>query len=725
MRLKSRARAQRRLLTAGVVLISGVMGLVAMVWPRPDPVPAADACSEEVPDRLTPSRDLYCVELIPATGVESARGHVALQFGDSPFTQAVTPDGRPRFQAVVTLSGLPPADSLGAYVRYVAWAATPVMYPIERLGDVTNGTTTLGPIEFNKFVVIITAEPEGGPADEWRGRLVLRGQSPSTRMLPPDLLEFSLGSESLNPSDTDDSPWTRSPPVTPGLMMLPAMMSLRPRVTPYLPPTDSALPRVLPREVIQLADGDTLTLRARLVERTLKGRTMTMMAFNGQHPGPLLVAPRGATVVVDFSNDLDWPTTVHWHGIRLDNRSDGVPGVTQDPVPPGGSFLYTVLFPDAGIYWYHPHLREDVQQELGLYGNMLVRSPEAEYFSPAHREEIVVLDDILLDEVGAVPFGLEGATHALMGRFGNVFLVNGEPEYELAVHRGEVVRFFLTNVSNTRTFNLSFPGARLKLVGSDVGNFEREAWVESVIIAPAERYIVHVQFPREGIVPLVNQVQAIDHVNGWFLAQSDTLGTIRVAGTAVEDDLDSSFAQLREDRSVQRELAPFRPSFAGPPDFRLLLTMETRDLPFVMERLMRLDSAYFNPVEWSGTMPMMNWVTDPSRVRWILRDPDTGRENMDIDWRFRVGDVVKVRLANDRGVLHAMQHPIHLHGQRFLVLRVNGRPSSNLVWKDTVLLPVGTTADILVEMSNPGRWVVHCHIAEHLESGMHMVFTVE
>ena len=102
-----------------------------------------------------------------------------------------------------------------------------------------------------------------------------------------------------------------------------------------------------------------------------------------------------------------------------------------------------------------------------------------------------------------------------------------------------------------------------------------------------------------------------------------------------------------------------------------------------------------------------------------------GAVNEEIDWRFRVGDVVKIRLSNERRVLHAMQHPIHLHGQRFLVVAVNGSPTDNLVWKDTVLLPVGATVDILLELSNPGDWMLHCHIAEHLESGMKMVFRVE
>jgi FtsP/CotA-like multicopper oxidase with cupredoxin domain len=124
-------------------------------------------------------------------------------------------------------------------------------------------------------------------------------------------------------------------------------------------------------------------------------------------------------------------------------------------------------------------------------------------------------------------------------------------------------------------------------------------------------------------------------------------------------------------------------------------------------------------------MPMMNWASSPDNVRWILRDPRSGRENGDIDWSFRVGEVVKIRLHNSRRVLHAMQHPIHIHGQRFLVLTVNGVPNRNLVWKDTLMLPVGVTADILLELSNPGLWMLHCHIAEHLEAGMMMVFTVQ
>jgi FtsP/CotA-like multicopper oxidase with cupredoxin domain len=354
----------------------------------------------------------------------------------------------------------------------------------------------------------------------------------------------------------------------------------------------------------------------------------------------------------------------------------------------------------------------------------MVRSPRRDYFSPAHREEVLMLDDLLLDDEGMVPYGSSSTTHAFMGRFGNVMLVNGEPRYAASARRDEVVRFFLTNVSNTRTFNLSFPGARMKVVASDVGNYEREAWVESVVIAPAERYVVHVKFDRAGEVPLLNRVRALDHLYGRFFDEVDTLGVVSVAGVAPAPDIGVAFANLRADAAVRADIARYREYFGRPVDKTLVLTMEAQSLPFFTRQIMQLDSIYFTPVEWSGTMPGMNWAATGDQVRWILRDPATGKENMDLDWSFSRGDVLKVRLVNERRSFHGMQHPIHFHGQRVLVLSVNDVSNTNLVWKDTVLLPAGSTADVLLDLSNPGRWMVHCHIAEHLSAHMMMAFTV-
>ena len=123
-------------------------------------------------------------------------------------------------------------------------------------------------------------------------------------------------------------------------------------------------------------------------------------------------------------------------------------------------------------------------------------------------------------------------------------------------------------------------------------------------------------------------------------------------------------------------------------------------------------------------MPMMNWLSTGTQVFWILRDMDTGMENMEIYWDFDKGDVVKIRIFNDPDTIHPMNHPIHMHGQRFLVLEIDGVRNPNLVWKDTAIVPVASTMDILVDMSNPGEWVLHCHIAEHLHSGMMLAFGV-
>ena len=123
---------------------------------------------------------------------------------------------------------------------------------------------------------------------------------------------------------------------------------------------------------------------------------------------------------------------------------------------------------------------------------------------------------------------------------------------------------------------------------------------------------------------------------------------------------------------------------------------------------------------------MMNWLMTGKEVKWQLRDVATGKINDAIDWHFKQGDVVKIRIVNDAaGVMHAMQHPIHFHGQRFIVLSRDGVESEDHAWKDTVLVPVGSTVDILLELSNPGKWMAHCHIAEHLSTGMKMVFSVE
>ncbi|MEM7414490.1 MAG: multicopper oxidase family protein [Gemmatimonadota bacterium] len=520
----------------------------------------------------------------------------------------------------------------------------------------------------------------------------------------------------------------RMVPMDMNMPMLPGLAEAVPVVGPFMPGAGmdpAMLPEARPSEVVVLDDGDTFDVSVSMVRRTINGHEMIMFGYNHQYPGPLIQAPKDATILVRVTNDIEMPTTIHWHGVRLENRFDGVPGQTQQEIQRGETFTYEVHVPDAGLYWYHPHVREDVQQDLGLFGNLLVTSPDPDYYGPAHREEVFVLDDLLMDDQGALPWGDRAPTHALMGRFGNVMMVNGETDYRLEARRGEVVRFYLTNVANSRTFNVTFGNARVKVVASDVSRFEREQWVGSVVIAPAERYVVDVLFDEPGEVVIANTIQAINHFRGEFYPHVDTLSVVTVRDEAAEPLPAAAFETLREHREVVDDIERFRPHFGRSVDYELETTVRVRNLHQSILLSMEADTLYVPPIEWNDAMPMMNWLSTAEEVTWIFRDPHTGAENEDLDWSFEVGDVVKVRIFNTPDSFHPMNHPIHVHGQRFLVLNVDGVENENMVWKDTAIVPVGSSMEMLIEMSNPGEWMIHCHIAEHMHAGMMFSFSVE
>ena len=540
-------------------------------------------------------------------------------------------------------------------------------------------------------------------------------------------LASPLTAQSEMPDMVMSGGW-RMVPMDPNMIMLPGLAGAVPIVGAFLPGegiSPANFPEAEPSQVVEMVDGDTLDIAVSIVRRSLNGHEIVMFGYNRQYPGPLIRAPKDATLFVRVRNEIELATTIHWHGVRLDNAFDGVPGVTQEAIQRGESFVYEVHVPDAGMFWYHPHAREDVQQDLGLFGNLLVTSPNPNYYGAAHREEILVLDDILMDEQGALPWGESAPTHALMGRFGNVMMVNGETDHQLSVRQGEVVRFFLTNVANSRTFNVTFGDAEVKLIASDIGRFEREVWGESVVIAPAERYVVDVRFAEPGTTLIANSIQAINHFRGEFYPHVDTLSIVTVSTEAATPDISDSFESLRAHDEIAAELEPYRPHLNREPDYELEATLRVQDLPPPIVLSMEADTLFFPPMEWNDAMPVMNWLSTGDQVTWILKDRDTGDENADIDWNFKVGDLVKIRVFNSPDSFHPMNHPIHIHGQRFLVTSMDGTESQNLAWKDTAIVPVGSSMDLLVEMSNPGEWMIHCHIAEHLSAGMMFSFTVQ
>jgi FtsP/CotA-like multicopper oxidase with cupredoxin domain len=244
-----------------------------------------------------------------------------------------------------------------------------------------------------------------------------------------------------------------------------------PASTEKFPRDPTGLPTASPPDSVELADGDRVTLHIAPVAKRIGDATVRMLAYNGSIPGPTLRVPQGAEVLVDIENEGDMENTVHWHGLRLENRFDGT-DETQDPIPVGGRYTARVTFPDPGVYWYHPHIREDYNQELGLYGNVIVTPSDPDYWAPVNRELALTLDDILIEDGQIAPFSPDETTYSAMGRFGNVLLVAGEPDLALTAQAGEVVRLYLTNTANTRVFRVALPGARMKLVGGDSGRVE-------------------------------------------------------------------------------------------------------------------------------------------------------------------------------------------------------------------------------------------------------------
>ena len=560
-------------------------------------------------------------------------------------------------------------------------------------------------------------------------------------------------------------------------------------------PTDIAgLSEAQSPQIVELSDGDELELRVAPVTKRLGDATVRMLAYNGSIPGPVLKVPEGAEIVVHVENQGDMDATVHWHGLRLENRFDGT-HETQAPIQIGERFSARVAFPDPGAYWYHPHIREDYGQEMGLYGNCLVVPADSDYWAPANRDLLLTLDDILIEDGKVAPFSRTETNYVAMGRFGELLLVNGETALALEAQLGEVARLYLTNTANTRTFRVALPGARMKLVGGDSGHVEHEEFVEDVVLAPSERVVVDVLFDNSGELTLEHRTP--DRVY--------PLAAIQVSDDPVEESFAVAFETLRTNPDMVAERERIGPYLEAEPDktlgFIAEMDMEAPEGPVVyacpmhpevvqdepgscpkcgMKLLataapagpytcpmhpevvsdepghcpkcqMKLlpaaligegggghdheghgheghghDHAAAGGIEWEDDMVDVNRITTPANMRWKLVDRDTGDENAAIDWKFRVGDQVKIRLLNEMAGDHPMHHPFHVHGAgRFLILSRDDVPETNLVWKDTVLVRTGETVDILLDVTNVGVWMAHCHIAEHHESGMMFSFNVE
>ena len=501
-------------------------------------------------------------------------------------------------------------------------------------------------------------------------------------------------------------------------------------------------------EVVELKDGDTYVIDATIVKQEVGNQTIKRLAYNGQIPGPILKAPRGSKVTIIHNNMTDEATALHSHGLRGESRYDGAAPLTQDPIKVGDSFTYELEFPDVGVYWYHPHVREDYAQEMGLYGNYIVE--EENYWGSEALDKYLIFDDFDTDGV----FTPDEETHTLMGRFGDKLLINDQENYQMNIETGQIGRIFITNVANTRTFDIEFEGTDMKLVGGDNGRVQNESLIDNIVIGTSERSIIEVLYDTPG-------TYAIKH-------RGEKMGEVVVTESTKESQ-QSSFKNMRNNDGDYQTVIDNLDSFlTQEPDKKLRIDIEMKGMMADMmamgveeverdgETMYKMMGLELNleqalehcglmemvgceelleenageemeeddGIEWEDDMAMMNAMSNTDNISWKLIDEATNEKPTMDDWNFNQGDFVKVRIYNDPSSMHPMQHPVHFHGQRFVVLTRDGEVNDNFQWKDSVLVPTGQTVDILIEMTNDGDWMAHCHIAEHNAAGMMFNFKV-
>ena len=411
--------------------------------------------------------------------------------------------------------------------------------------------------------------------------------------------------------------------------------------------------------------------------------TTDIWGFGGTAPGPILRVRQGEELAVAFTNKLSQASAVHWHGIRNVNAMDGVPGLTQPVVEPGGSFAYRFTPPDAGTFWYHPHERSFEQVPRGLTGALIVEEREP----PKVDQDIVLLiNDWRLDGEGRMLEGF-GSRHdqAHAGRLGNHLTVNGKPFADLPAKLNERLRLRLINACSARILNLLLEGAAPKLIavdGQPVG--PTTSYGEALRLGPG------------------NRVDLILDVIG---KPGGRMALAEVSGERME------LAAVEVHRTETARGEPLVAPIALTPN---ALSLPVREGALTVPLVMTGGAANehdMSVLAGSGPLWQFNGVAGM-----------TGMAGMGEHPMFRVarGRTVLVRFENRTAWPHAM----HVHGHHFRLLeRING-PAPQPFWWDTLLVQRGETALVGFVADNPGKWMLHCHMLDHQAAGMDGWFEV-
>ena len=411
-----------------------------------------------------------------------------------------------------------------------------------------------------------------------------------------------------------------------------------------------------------------IDLVAKLADLQIDGKTVRAWTYNGGLPGPLIKTRVGDRLIVHFKNELDEPTTVHWHGVRVPIEMDGVPEISQPEVKKGESFTYDFVVRDAGLYWYHPHVMSAAQVGYGLYGALLVEDP-SDGVGVADQLTLV-LSDIGFDARGKLePADSGGSAGMVFGREGDYVLANGRRRPVIRARPGAPQRWRIVNTAKSRFFYLDLDGQEFTVIGSDGGLSEKPVKTDILLITPGERVDVIVAPKGKAGVPLAMRAMLYNRGYG------------SVEYRAVEDVLTIEFTKeppiVAKPVTVSRAIAA--PSIDGATPVDVVLSLPP----------MKNNKSEFqvNGVPFWNAKPYQARLGE--KQLWIVKNES--------DW----------------------DHPFHLHGFFFQVVNEKGNAVGPLAWKDTVNVPMKTTVRLLVTFDErPGQWMFHCHILDHADGGL-------
>jgi FtsP/CotA-like multicopper oxidase with cupredoxin domain len=406
--------------------------------------------------------------------------------------------------------------------------------------------------------------------------------------------------------------------------------------------------------------------------------------YNGKVPGPVVRVKQGSRVNVRLKNSLTQPTTIHWHGVRINNAMDGVPGLTQDAIPPGEYFDYSFIPPDAGTYWYHAHAKSWEQIARGLYGILIVDEKKQPLID---RDIIFSADDWRLNANGQIDEESFGSMHdwSHSGRIGNWLTVNGLTNPSILVHTGERLRVRLVNTANARILAFNFDRLDTKIIALDGQPITpTRPGSKGIVLAPAQR--------ADAIINIDGNPG--DRIPIWEVSTSNRLKSAEFVLSNKP-----SLNNLNLDSPVILPVSELNSKIDLKQPKHIKLIMEGGAMgglreAYIDEKLISIKEMVENKLFWAlnGKAGMQK-----KPLAEILR-----------------GQTTVINLINKTAFSHAM----HLHGYHFQVIERNGITVTGSPWRDTELIKRKEQVRIAFIADNPGKWLLHCHMLEHAAAGM-------